>query len=838
MTDQITPKIKLAVWLTYIGLWSERILQAFWPLLSIVFLSLGISFLGRTDLWPIEFIFAVTCFGFVALLGSLWYVRIWFLYPTLDQAFARLDQSLPSRPLAALQDLQATGKDDVGSKELWNEHLSNMLAKAKEAKSPSLDFKLASQDPFALRHISFLILLLGIIFGNFYTLRNLEQSQITTAISGLIWEGWLQPPSYTGRPMVYLNDVIGKSLSVSQDSILIFRFYGDPGAFIVNETISSGAEKLNQALDEDQRLTIGQSGQVNLRGPVDITWTFDVIKDQQPKVDILNDVNVDGLGQFTQSFNASDDFGVTAGMATVSLNLAKVDRRHGLETEPDIQLDIELPLPLTISGDRSNFSESLVENLSKHVWAHLPVFLVFQVSDIRRQTGKSALREIILPARQFFDPLANALIEQRRDILWSKKNIRRATQILRAISTKPIEIFRDLDDAASLKEIITQLEATDINHVTDKNIETIAELLWELSIEVEDGDLDQAIKKLARAQEKLEEAIKNGANPDEISRLIDELRDAQNDYISEFSERNQARGERSDGSRQTEKAVTQGELQKMMDKLQELMEDGRMAEAQELLEEINRLMQNLQSVRSQPGQNGGENRNGSQQSMKDLTETLRQQQQLSDQTFRDFQDRKRNKSSEDDQRNDKLFSDNDNLSELEKKNNQSLAEQQRNLQKELERQRGNLLGNGAVTDLPARRALDNARRIMDQAVENLERGNLPNAIDNQSKVIDALRDGMQKLKEAQTTEPMQGQGVTPNDQRTGEGSQNNSNLDPLGRDLGASGQLGAGEQMLPEEEQRLRSQALMDEIRKRSGGLERPSEERQYLKRLLDKFQD
>ncbi len=60
----------------------------------------------------------------------------------------------------------------------------------------------------------------------------------------------------------------------------------------------------------------------------------------------------------------------------------------------------------------------------------------------------------------------------------------------------------------------------------------------------------------------------------------------------------------------------------------------------------------------------------------------------------------------------------------------------------------------------------------------------------------------------------------------------------MGRDLGASGQLGAGEQMLPEEEQRLRSQALMDEIRKRSGGLERPSEERQYLKRLLDKFQD
>jgi hypothetical protein len=127
---------------------------------------------------------------------------------------------------------------------------------------------------------------------------------------------------------------------------------------------------------------------------------------------------------------------------------------------------------------------------------------------------------------------------------------------------------------------------------------------------------------------------------------------------------------------------------------------------------------------------------------------------------------------------------------------------------------------------------------MDLAVQNLERGNLPQAIENQSKVIDALRDGMHKLNQSEMSEQMQAQGATPGDQRTGDGSQNNFSLDPLGRDLSASGQLGSDENMLPEVEERLRSQALMDEIRKRSGGLERPTEEREYLKRLLDKFQD
>ncbi|MDA9238709.1 DUF4175 domain-containing protein, partial [Planktomarina sp.] len=382
------------------------------------------------------------------------------------------------------------------------------------------------------------------------------------------------------------------------------------------------------------------------------------------------------------------------------------------------------------------------------------------------------------------------------------------------------------------------LEAIDTKNVTNENIETIAQLLWDLSIEVEDGDLDQVIQNLARAQKKLEEAIKNGANPDEIARLMDELRKAQNDYLLEFSERNSASDESNDRSSKKGKSVTQGELEKMMDKLQQLMEDGRMAEAQELLQEINRLMQNLQKIQSQPGQNSQGSRSRSQKSMEDLAGTLRQQQTLSDKTFRDLQDREPGSPRQNHQKNDQPNNESSNQSELETKNNKSLAEQQRNLQSELKRQRGNLPATGTSHGLASRDALDEASREMDLAIQNLERGNLPQAIENQSKVIDALRDGMQKLNESEMNEQMQVPGATPSDQGTGDGSQNNFTLDPLGRNLGPSGQLGMAENMLPEAEQQLRSQALMDEIRKRSGGLERPTEEREYLKRLLDKFQD
>jgi hypothetical protein len=105
---------------------------------------------------------------------------------------------------------------------------------------------------------------------------------------------------------------------------------------------------------------------------------------------------------------------------------------------------------------------------------------------------------------------------------------------------------------------------------------------------------------------------------------------------------------------------------------------------------------------------------------------------------------------------------------------------------------------------------------MDQAADNLRAGDLPGALDNQSEAIDALRDAMRRLGETLDEQAAPGQGATPNDRRAEGQSQSPSTRDPLGRDVGGNGQLGAGEQMVPQEELRLRSQELMEEIRRRA----------------------
>ncbi len=393
-------------------------------------------------------------------------------------------------------------------------------------------------------------------------------------------------------------------------------------------------------------------------------------------------------------------------------------------------------------------------------------------------------------------------------------------QILRAISQQPEQVFRDFEDGILLKKIIAQIE----EGTTREDLEASAELLWLLALEVEDGDLDQAAKKLARAQDKLAEAIKNGAKREEIARLMEELRQAQREYFKEFAERNPPEEQPERLPDPDDSTVSEDQLQEMMDRLQQLMEEGRMAEAQELLEEINRLMQNLQTSQSQSGGEGQDGQDGGQQQMENLADSLRQQQGLSDQTFREFQNPGQGQNGDVGERTESSQDD------------EFLAERQKQLQRELDLQRGNLPGAGTEPGQEARRALDEAGRAMERAAEDLETGNLPGALDNQSEAIDALREGMRSLGETLAEQQPQGQGATPNDQRSEGESKDRATRDPLGRDSGGNGQLGAGEQMVPQEELRLRSQELMDEIRRRSGALDRSEEERGYLQRLLDRF--
>jgi len=135
----------------------------------------------------------------------------------------------------------------------------------------------------------------------------------------------------------------------------------------------------------------------------------------------------------------------------------------------------------------------------------------------------------------------------------------------------------------------------------------------------------------------------------------------------------------------------------------------------------------------------------------------------------------------------------------------------------------------------AGQALERAEGAMDGAEQALREGDLAEAIDRQAEAMDALRGGMRALNEAlaqnQSREP--GQGAEAGDAI---GRAEPTRRDPLGRELGNTGQFGTDDSLLQGQDVYRRAEELLGEIRRRSAEQTRPEVERNYLRRLLDQF--
>jgi uncharacterized protein (TIGR02302 family) len=879
----------MPVLLTRLGLISERVTKCFWPFWTVLFFALAPLILGRQDFLPLEVVWG---YGVVAILALLWtlYRGIRRLnWPSEAEAVARVDARLVGRPIAALNDVQAIGADDVGSQAIWDAHLVRMQEKTRDARAVEPDLRVSSNDPYGLRYIAVLFMVVALLFGSIWPVGSVAEAGTGTELlaTGPVWEGWIEPPAYTGKPTLYLADIIANRVQVPQGSFITLRLYGQEGDLAVNETVSGRTDDLGAATDQQQGFEVTQAGRLEIEGEGGATWQILLLEDEAPTVELTGPIEADAQGEMSQPFSAMDDYGVLAGVATIELNLEGVDRRHGLTIEPDLRTVIVIDLPMPFSDDRADFEEFLIDDFSEHPWANLPVVLTLQVEDGLGQTGASDPENIILPGRRFFQPIARAVIEQRRDILWSKANAPRAAQVLRAVSNRPDELFPDETTYLRLRAIIRRLEAMETSGLSDEVQDELSLALWELAVQLEEGSLADARARLERAQERLEEAMRNGASDEEIAELMQELREAMSDYMQQLA--NEMEPSDNDGTDQPDQqqngeTITQDELQALMDRIQELMEEGRMAEAMELMEQLNELMENLQMTEGGEGGEGGPRTPG-QQSMEDLAETLRDQQDLTDEAFRDLQEQfnqgqeqgqdpgdqsgqqpgqqpgeqggqqpgEQGQDGQDGQGGQQPGQqqgqgqgqgDNTQGGLTDESGQggeggggaQSLAERQQALRDGLNQLRNGLPGLSGDAADNAEQSLERAEGAMDGAEDALRDGDLAEAIDQQAEAMDALRDGLrnlgQALAENQMDELEEGQGT-----QTGnaEGRPEPERRDPLGRQIGNSGQLGTEESMLQDEINR-RAEELLQELRNRSADQERPQLELDYLRRLLDRF--
>ena len=875
--------------LTRLGLWAERITKAFWPVWSVLFLAVAIWSSGLVPpLWEGSLLIALAALALMlAVVGLRGFRR-----PTEAEAQARLDATLPGRPIETLSDAQAIGAADPASAAVWRAHRARLATRLDGARAVAPNLRVARRDPYALRYVALLLAAVGLTFGTVLrapALPDLAVGDGTAVAAGPTWEGWLEPPRHTGRPTLYLNEIEPGAVEVPQGTRVVLRLYGEVGAQAVSETVSGRSETVPIAPIQEFEVT--RSGTLTIDGPGDDpTWTLTAAVDAVPEIALDGTPDFELPDAAVLPWLARDDHGVVAAQVTFGLDLPAVDRDHGLAVAPEPRDPVTLDIPLPVAGDRTRIADVFRFDLSKHPFAGLPVVAALSATDAADQTGTRD-EPMVLPARPFYDAAAAALVEQRRDLLWSRENRARVAQVLRTITWKADDVFHSPAAFLITRSAIRRLESVDA--LSPELRDEIAEMLWEAAVRLEGNSLDSALQRLRQAQDRLSEAIRNGASPEEIARLTEEMRRAMDDYTRQLAQQQGQQGQQGQQQAQGDmQQVTPDMLDQLMQRIEELMAQGRVAEAQELLRQLEEMMQNLQVTQ---GQGGGQGQPGEgQQAMDELRDTIREQQGLSDDAFRELQEQfnpnaqagqsQQNQGRSGSQGQGTQHSQGQGQGQPGAQQGQGadgapqqgegrrpgageqdqaeggegreggeeggsegdggtsaaeLARRQAELRRELETLRNALPGAGSEAGDDAREALDRAGRAMEDAERDLEVGNLGGALDDQSQAIDALREGLQELGRAlagdrDQMQPGEGEGDRRGraNARDGDGR----DRDPLGRNSGEGARFGTDDQFLDGLGAARRSRELQDEIRRRLGEQDRPEVERDYLKRLLERF--
>ncbi|WP_025897619.1 DUF4175 family protein [Sneathiella glossodoripedis] len=414
--------------------------------------------------------------------------------------------------------------------------------------------------------------------------------------------------------------------------------------------------------------------------------------------------------------------------------------------------------------------------------------------DIKGQAGKSKKVRITLPEREFRNPIARALVHERKQLfIDADKNRFDVVGALGVILSLPEAMTGDFGAALMVSVARSEL----LFRSGANSIEEVTELLWQAALKYENGNLTLAEEALREAEKRLMDALNSGATDEEIRRLVEELKQAMDEFLAELA-RNQPENQPNTGEGE---ALRAQDLDNLLSQIDEFARSGARDEARNLLSQLQDILENLQSAGMTPTQNGQ-----TAQKMLDALEKLAgDQQKLLDETMRSVQQNGYLQRSDDEAQSGSLG---------------ELAKQQEALRQML----GHIMGEmGLEGKIPG--ALGRAERAMNDAREQLQLGDGDAAQASQQEVLQQLQQGMEGIAQAQGT---------------GASGQfgSNGNRDPLGRQSGSD-----GGRTDPNSNINIfgkpglsATRAVLDELRRRLADPNRPELEKKYLKRLLERF--
>src|SRR6185295_12056806 len=97
-------------------------------------------------------------------------------------------------------------------------------------------------------------------------------------------------------------------------------------------------------------------------------------------------------------------------------------------------------------------------DLTEHVWSGASVKVTLKAVDAAGQEARSETKTIILPERPFSNPLARAVLEQRRLLALDAKSKPRVLDLIDAITLRPEDTFDNMSHYLGIMSARTRLK--------------------------------------------------------------------------------------------------------------------------------------------------------------------------------------------------------------------------------------------------------------------------------------------------------------------------------------------------------------------------------------------
>jgi uncharacterized protein (TIGR02302 family) len=833
-------------------LWWERVWPLLWVPIALVLAFLTVSWLG---LW-LDTSRLVRAAGLVlfttAFVVSLWPI-VRLRWPSRPNALDRLDRDAGLRhgPARSLDDSLALGSGDPGTRALWELHRRRAEAAIGSLKVSTPRPDMPNRDRYAFRAAG----ILAVVASAF-----VAGPEIGTRLAAAFdWreaqaagplfrvDGWIDPPLYTQTPPLMVDLASGSQhLRAPVKSTVVVRVAGEGDVAI---TPGKGLTPLPAPANQraglrEQRFTLDGNADLSVRTGLasGTRLTIEAVPDLPPQIAFASPPEVNARGTFTLAYKGKDDYGIT------SLE-GQVEKGAGFKGKRTLVPAPSMALTLPGSAEEDPETRSVVD-LTNHPWAGARVKLGLTVKDEAGQEGRSTIVDFALPQRPFVKPLAKALVEQRRNLVLDPDDRKRVQTALDALLIAPDRFTPQWGVFMGLRAGTERLRQAR----TDQDLVDVADWLWTMALQIEDGDLSDAERELRAAQERLREAMERGAPNEEIKRLTDELRQAMDKFLRDFAQRmqqQQQQNPQAENQRAPDRVISQDDLNRMLQQMEEAMRRGDVAEAQRLLDELRNILENLQTAQPNSRMTDPLGREMN-EAMRDMENMMREQQQLRDDTFRDGQNRRMQQGQRGQQRQGQRQQGQRGQRGQQGQQGQQgegqepgegqspgdmdpLGQRQQALRERLEELQRRMQGMG----MQGEQGLSDAEQAMRDAEGAIGQGQDGQAVDAQGRALEGLQRGMQGMAQ-QMQNMQQGDGNEQAGNQPGQGNPQGANQgaardnDPLGRPFRQRGFNDNGPR-IPSvgDSPAQRAQRILEELRRKLGDPTRPREELDYFERLL-----